>query len=100
MDRKSNFNKFLLLWSGEIISAIGGGLTSFGLSVYVFKQTGSAGFLADEIAKLRHVGVGRGAAVVIMASGALLTATAIILYLFKDVRALEGNEQNEETTTD
>ena len=40
--RKSNFGKFLLLWSGELISSIGGGLTSFGLGVYVFQQTGSA----------------------------------------------------------
>ena len=37
-----NFKKFLLLWSGELISSIGGGLTSFGLTVYVFSQTGSA----------------------------------------------------------
>ncbi len=43
---KSNFNKFLLLWSGELISSIGGGLTSFGLGVYVFNQTGSAGSMA------------------------------------------------------
>ncbi|MGN1188278.1 MAG: MFS transporter, partial [Lachnospiraceae bacterium] len=39
---KSNFSKFLLLWAGEMVSGIGGGLTSFGLSVYVFQQTGSA----------------------------------------------------------
>ena len=37
-----NFKKFLLLWSGELISSIGGGLTSFGLTVYIFSQTGSA----------------------------------------------------------
>ena len=37
-----NFKKFLLLWSGELISSIGGGLTSFGLTVYVFSLTGSA----------------------------------------------------------
>ena len=36
------YKKFLLLWSGELVSAIGGGLTSFGLTVYVFNQTGSA----------------------------------------------------------
>ena len=42
MDKKKNFSKFLLLWSGELVSAIGGGLTSFGLGVYVFQQTGSA----------------------------------------------------------
>lgn len=45
-NQKSNFSKFLLLWTGELISAIGGGLTSFGLGVYVFKQTGSAGSMA------------------------------------------------------
>lgn len=44
--QKSNFNKFLLLWSGELISAIGGGLTSFGLGVYVFNQTKSAANMA------------------------------------------------------
>ena len=42
MEHKSNYKKFLLLWSGEFISSIGGGLTSFGLSVYVFQRTGSA----------------------------------------------------------
>lgn len=41
-EKNSNFSKFLLLWAGELVSAIGGGLTSFGLSVYVFQQTGSA----------------------------------------------------------
>ena len=43
---KSNFGKFLLLWFGELISSIGGGLTSFGLGVYVFLQTGSASGMA------------------------------------------------------
>ncbi|MGN0613135.1 MAG: MFS transporter [Porcipelethomonas sp.] len=38
----TGYKKFLLLWSGEFISAVGGGLSSFGLSVYVFQQTGSA----------------------------------------------------------
>lgn len=38
----NNFNKFLLLWTGELVSAIGSGLTSFGLGVYVFQQTGKA----------------------------------------------------------
>lgn len=44
--KKSNFGKFLLLWAGELISAIGGGLTSFGLGVYVFRRTGSAASMA------------------------------------------------------
>ena len=43
---KSNFSKFMLLWTGELISSVGGGLTSFGLGVYVFQQTGSAGGMA------------------------------------------------------
>ena len=44
--KSSGFNKFLLLWAGELISSIGGGLTSFGLGVYVFRQTGSAASMA------------------------------------------------------
>lgn len=46
MKPKSNFPKFMLLWLGELISAVGSGLTSFGLGVYVFQQTGSAGSMA------------------------------------------------------
>ena len=41
-----NFRKFLLLWSGELISSVGGGLTSFGLGVYIFNRTGSAAAMA------------------------------------------------------
>ena len=46
MDSKRNFNRFLLLWAGELVSSIGGGLTSFGLGVYVFGRTGSAANMA------------------------------------------------------
>lgn len=41
-----NYKKFLMLWMGECISSIGGGLTSFGLGVYVFEQTHSAANMA------------------------------------------------------
>ncbi|GLY12281.1 MFS transporter [Pseudobacillus badius] len=41
-----SFNKFLLLWSGQLVSTIGGGLTSFGLGIYVFQQTGKASAMA------------------------------------------------------
>ena len=41
-----NFYNFLLLGSGEFISAVGSGLTSFGLGVYVFEQTGQASAMA------------------------------------------------------
>ena len=46
MQKNSNFNKFLLLWFGELVSSVGGGLTSFGLSVYIFNITGSAANMA------------------------------------------------------
>ncbi|MCR5615990.1 MAG: MFS transporter [Saccharofermentans sp.] len=39
---KNNYGKFLLLWAGEFISSIGGGLTSFGLGLYIFQKTGRA----------------------------------------------------------
>jgi MFS family permease len=46
MTRGTNFRKFILLWLGELISSVGGGLTSFGLGVYVFRMTGSAADMA------------------------------------------------------
>ena len=46
MGKKRNFKRFLLLWAGELVSSIGGGLTSFGLGVYIFKQAGSAANMA------------------------------------------------------
>ena len=36
------FIRFLILWFGGFVAAIGNGLTSFGLGVYVFEQTGLA----------------------------------------------------------
>ena len=42
----NQFRKFLLLWSGDFISAIGSGLTSFGLGVYIFQQTGQVSYMA------------------------------------------------------
>lgn len=36
-----SFNKFLILWSGSFVSAIGSGLTAFGLGVYIYQQTAS-----------------------------------------------------------
>ena len=46
MRHESNYRIFLLLWSGELISAVGSGLTGFGLGVYVFQKTGSAADMA------------------------------------------------------
>ena len=46
MDSKQAFKRFLVLWVGELISAIGSGLSSFGLGVYVFQKTGKASAMA------------------------------------------------------
>ena len=46
MKRKSGYGRFMLLWAGSMISQVGGGLTSFGLGVYIFNRTGSAGQMA------------------------------------------------------
>lgn len=43
---KKGYPKFLILWIGNLISQIGGGLTSFGLGVCVFQKTGSAATMA------------------------------------------------------
>lgn len=45
-NQQHSFSKFLLLWTGDFISAIGSGLTSFGLGVYIFQQTGRASYMA------------------------------------------------------
>lgn len=41
-----SFQKFIMLWAGEFISAIGSGLTAFGLGVYVYHLTGKASVMA------------------------------------------------------
>lgn len=44
-DSGRSFGKFLLLWTGDLVSSVGSGLTSFGLGVYIYQQTGmTAGF--------------------------------------------------------
>lgn len=45
-DNGKSFKRFLLLWSGDFVSAIGSGLTSFGLGVYIFQQTGKVSLMA------------------------------------------------------
>lgn len=46
VNSRNLFRRFLLVWSGQFISAIGSGLTSFGLGIYVFQQTGKASAMA------------------------------------------------------
>ncbi|KEQ23271.1 MFS transporter [Paenibacillus tyrfis] len=40
--RDAAFRKFLIVWSGQLFSAIGSGLTAFALGVFVFQKTQSA----------------------------------------------------------
>lgn len=68
------------------------GLIGFLSQIGYVVAYGFAGIVADGLAKGLHIGVGRGAAVVIMLSGGLLALTAGILYSMKPVRALEGQE--------
>ncbi|TVX91678.1 MFS transporter [Paenibacillus agilis] len=44
MERVQNksFNKFLIVWMGQLIASIGAGLTAFSLGVYAFEQTNTA----------------------------------------------------------
>ena len=65
------------------------GLISFLSQIGYVVAYSCAGLAADQIAQIRQVGVGRGAADVIMASGIMLAIIAAATYQFKKVRALE-----------
>ena len=114
MKPKPNYSKFLILWSGDLISQIGGGLTSFGLGVYIFNRTGSAsqmalvtllgflptlilsvpaGVLADRIGSNAGIGVGRGSARVICVAGIMLMAASVILFFSRRIRNLEHGSE-------
>jgi DHA3 family macrolide efflux protein-like MFS transporter len=41
-NQPKNMRTFLVIWFGQLISIIGSGLTGFGLSVWIFTQTGDA----------------------------------------------------------
>lgn len=41
-EENKSFKKFLVIWFGQFISILGSGLSSFGLSVWIFYETGSA----------------------------------------------------------
>jgi hypothetical protein len=65
------------------------GLISFLSQIGYVVAYAAAGLLADYVAAARHIGVGRGAAAVIIASGLLLAAASVALYWSKDVKKLE-----------
>ncbi len=92
MTKNKLFGKFLLLWSGELVSAIGSGISSFGLGVYVFQLTGSAsamtlvmllGFLPSLLlSPLAGILADRYDRRLMMILGDSLSATGLIFILF------------------
>lgn len=42
MKKNRSFTHFIIIWSGQLLSSIGNGLTGFALGIFVFQQTGSA----------------------------------------------------------
>ena len=59
---------------------------------------GLAGVLADGLGRQFQLGVGRGAAAVIMASGALLSIIALAIYPIRAVRELETSGDDRSAT--
>lgn len=84
-DSGKSFGKFLLLWSGELISAIGSGLTLFGLGVYVFEQTGKASAVA-----LVTLLAFMPSLLLSAMAGVLVCVTSVILYNVKSIKKLEN----------
>lgn len=41
-----SMKRFLILWSGQLLSSVGSGLTAFALGVYAFEKTGTASSVA------------------------------------------------------
>lgn len=79
------------------------GLIGFLSQIGYVVAYGTAGLLADGIAKGMKLGVGRGAAAVIILSGVLLGLTAAVLYRIRLVKELETQlpeepEQSEDKT--
>ena len=69
------------------------GLIGFLSQIGYVVAYGAAGITADYLAERFQIGVGRGAAGVIMASGVLLSVTALLLYPARSVRALERQKR-------
>ena len=68
------------------------GLIGFLSQIGYVVAYGCSGLLADGMGSQLGIGVGRGAAVVIMASGVLLAVMALAVYPIKAVRQLEKGE--------
>jgi MFS family permease len=46
-DQRSGTRTFFIVWFGQLVSLVGTSLTGFGLSIYIFQQTGSVTQLAS-----------------------------------------------------
>ena len=70
------------------------GLIGFLSQIGYVVAYGISGILADRVGSRFQIGVGRGAAAVIVASGVLLSIMALSIYFIKSVRKLEfGNSK-------
>ena len=70
----------------EYVKVLSASLVIAGTAMVIF---GMAGILADGIGEQMNIGVGRGAAAVIMISGVMLSILALAIYPVRDVRLLE-----------
>ena len=69
------------------------GLIGFLSQIGYVVAYGTAGVAADGVAAWLHIGVGRGAAGIILIAGGLLGLTALLLYPLKSVRELEAYDE-------
>ena len=74
------------------------GLISFLSQIGYIVAYGGAGLLADKISSVRNIGVGRGAAIVIMGAGVLLTIISLSILKFRSIRELEQGAASDPVT--
>ncbi len=97
----AGLRKFGLMWSGQLVSLVGSGLTRFGLGVWVYQQTGSAtkfalialfaslpGLLAAPFLGALVDRWNRRTAMLVSDFGAALCTVAVALLLRADALAL------------
>ncbi len=75
------FKGFLIIWLGQLMSAIGSGLTAFALGVY--------GVLSQTVGQIIGTGQGRGIGFLFVISGLLVSILALIIGLVNKIGALE-----------
>jgi MFS transporter, DHA3 family, macrolide efflux protein len=55
--RTSGIRTFLIIWSGQVVSSVGSGLTSFALSIWIYERTDSVSLLALNLLALALPGI-------------------------------------------